>query len=193
MKNIGKTVIVGSLLSLITSTFLHAATINQASVQVGFVGYKTPFMADVAGSFKNIKYTFGKDTKTLKGTLQGATAVIVPTSSNITDIEEATNNMNKVFFPALTGKNTIQVTFVKVVEGDGKGLISARIAIGKESCIVPLEYTIVDNKLIAKGKLDLNNFSNASKALQALSAAAAGHAGISWANVDISFSAELAK
>ncbi|TLE00032.1 hypothetical protein LS73_006210 [Helicobacter muridarum] len=184
-------IVVGSLLSATASAFLHAATIDKSSVEVWFIGYKTPDMVDLAGTFKNIKYTFGKDAKTFMGTLQGASAVIVPTSSEIPDIEAATNNMNKVFFPTLLGKNNIQVTFVKVIEGDNRGVISARVSIGKESTIIPLEYEISDNKLTAKGRLDLHNFSNASKALKALSDAAAGHAGISWPNVDIIFKANI--
>ncbi len=182
---------IAGLCSVIASTYLYANTIDTKSVQVAFVGYKTSVMADIGGSFKQIQYSFGKDTKSLSGILQNAHAIIVPTSSEIPDNAEATQNMNKVFFPILTGKNNIQVTFIKVIEGEEKGLISAKITIGKESTIVPLEYTIANKQLIAKGKLDLHSFRQGTKALQALSAAAAGHGGITWANVEIIFTANV--
>lgn len=171
--------------------FLQAATIDTKSAKVAFVGYKAPVMADLGGHFNQIQYTFGKDTKSLSGTLQNARAIITPTSAEIPDNEEATNNLNKVFFPTLLGKNNIQVTFIKIIEGEDKGIISAKVTIGKESSIVPLEYTIVDNSFVAKGVLDLHAFTNSTKALQALSAAAAGHAGISWPNVTLIFTANI--
>ncbi len=191
MKDVTRKLVSTCLVSAFVSSFMYASTIDQKSVKVEYIGYKTPYMAELAGNFKNIKYTFGRDNKTIKGVLSGASALIVPTSSIIEDNEEATNNMNKVFFPTLLGKNNIQVVFVDVVEGDNKGLISAKIIIGKQSCIIPLEYEIEKNTLIAKGRLDLNNFSNSAKALKALSDAAAGHAGITWANVDIVFTANI--
>lgn len=179
------------LFGVLMSSFVYATTIDKKSIKVEFIGYKTPYMADLTGSFENIKYIFGKNDKNIKETLKDAKAIIVPTSSIIDGNQEATNNMNKVFFPTLLGKDNIQVTFIDIIEGDNKGLISAKIIIGKQSCVIPLEYNIDNNKLIAKGRLDLNNFNNATKALKALSNVAPGHAGITWSNVDVVFMANV--
>lgn len=186
-----KSRIILGICSLATSAFIYAHTIDTKSVNIEFVGYKTPSMADLSGSFKKVQYNFGKDTSKISGVLQNASATIIPTSSEIPDNNAATDNMNKVFFPALLGKNNIKVTFIKVVEGEDIGLISAKVVIGKESSIVPLVYTIENNKFVAKGTLDLNSFSQSQKALKALSNAAPGHTGITWANVDIIFTADM--
>ncbi|MCI7410810.1 MULTISPECIES: hypothetical protein [Helicobacter] len=188
--------IVPRIFGLAVSSFMYANAmyanaIDTKSVKVEFVGYKAPVMADLAGSFKTIQYTFGKDTRSIVGVLQNASATIVPTSSEIPDNEIATDNMNKVFFPTLLGKNNIKVTFIKVVEGEDTGLLRAKVVIGKESSIVPLVYTINNGKFVAKGTLDLHNFSQGEKALRALSDAAAGHAGITWGNVELIFTADV--
>lgn len=168
--------IIPCIFGLAASSSVYASTIDTKSVKVEFVGYKAPVMADLAGSFKTIQYTFGKDTRSIVGVLQNASATIVPTSSEIPDNEIATDNMNKVFFPTLLGKNNIKVTFIKVVEGEDTGLLRAKVMIGKELSIVPL---------------DLHNFSQGEKALKALSDAAAGHAGITWGNVELIFTADV--
>ena len=179
------------VVGVLTSYSLSAATIDTSSIKVGFTGYKTEDMVETSGMFKKIKFTFGKDKKSITGVLKGASAVIVPTSSVIPELDDATKNMNTVFFPALAGKESINVVIQEVVEGDGKGLISAKISIGNQSTIVPLVYEIKNKKLMAQGKLDLNAFSNATQALSALSKAAPGHADFSWAVVDLTMSANV--
>lgn len=176
---------------LVMSSFMYANMINTKSVNVEFIGYKASVMADLAGHFKNIQYSFGRDSSSISGVLSNASAIIIPTSSEIPDNEVATRNMNEVFFPTLLGKNNIKVTFIKIVEGEDTGLISAKVSIGKEFSVVPLVYTIKNGKFVAKGTLDLNSFSQSQKALRALSDAAPGHAGITWANVEIVFTADI--
>ncbi|MEE6566575.1 hypothetical protein VWM73_12145, partial [Campylobacter coli] len=41
---------------------------------------------------------------------------------------------------------------------ENKGVISARVTIDKKSTLVPLSYTIENNKFVAKGQLDLHAF-----------------------------------
>lgn len=173
---------------------LNAVSFKQDSLKISFEGYKTQEMVGVKGEFKNVEYQFSKNTKDLGSYLKGAKATIKPSEAFMGEDNDAiTYNITQVFFPALLGDEKIKVNFQDVVMGENKGVISAKITIAKKSTIVPLTYTIKDNKFEAKGQLDLHTFKNGSKALKALSDAAAGHGGISWPLVDISFNADLAE
>ncbi|EAH7977465.1 hypothetical protein EX470_06950 [Campylobacter coli] len=184
----------GIAASLILATSLSAVSFNQDSLKVSFEGYKTEDMVGVGGEFKDVKYKFSKNTSTLASYLKGARAVVNPSSVFMGEGNDIiTNNITKVFFPALLGDTDIKVVFQDVIAGENKGVISAKITMDKKSTIVPLTYTIKDNKFEAKGQLDLHTFKNGSKALKALSDVAAGHGGISWPLVDISFNADLAE
>ncbi|HEB7649229.1 TPA: hypothetical protein RZI84_000255 [Campylobacter coli] len=184
----------GIAVSLILATSLSAVSFNQDSLKVSFEGYKTEDMVGVGGEFKDVKYKFSKNTSTLASYLKGARAVVNPSSVFMGEGNDIiTNNITKVFFPALLGDTDIKVVFQDVIAGENKGVISAKITMDKKSTIVPLTYTIKDNKFEAKGQLDLHTFKNGSKALKALSDVAAGHGGISWPLVDISFNADLAE
>lgn len=181
-------------LSLLFSAIVYAGGIDVSSAKVEFEGYKTPDMVGTKGSFKNAKLTFGKDNSSLSSQLKGAKAVLSPSDIDMGDNNGIiTTNIVETFFKVLNSKSDIKVSFEDINEGKDKGVISAKVTIGKQSDIVPMTYMIEDGKLIAKGQLDLHAFSNGSKALKALSGVAAGHMGISWSVVDITFSANLAK
>ncbi|EAH8210921.1 hypothetical protein ETN91_00050 [Campylobacter coli] len=184
----------GIAASLILATSLSAVSFNQDSLKVSFEGYKTKDMIGVKGEFKNVEYKFSKNIKDLASYLKGAKAIIKPSNAFMGEGNDIiTNNITKVFFPALLGDTDIKVVFQDMIAGENKGVISAKITMDKKSTIVPLTYTIKDNKFEAKGQLDLHTFKNGSKALKALSDVAAGHGGISWPLVDISFNADLAE
>lgn len=179
-------------LSLISSAMLFAGGIDVNSAKVEFEGYKTPDMVGTKGTINNVKYTFGKDTSSISSQLRGAKAILSPSNIDMGN-SAITTNVVDTFFKVLNSKADFKVTFKDVDEGKDKGVISAKVTIGKRSTMVPMIYTIENGKLIAKGQLDLHAFTNASKALKALSDVAAGHNGISWSIVDIIFSADLAK
>ncbi len=179
MKKIFKSAIASALLV----TGLSAASIDTSSLELNFEGYKTSEMAGTVGTFKNIKYTFGKDGSSITGVFKGATATIKPQNVDMGD-DTITNNMKNAFFANFT-KSDIKVSVVDVLEGENTGLITVKVSIGKESALVPLTYTIKDGKFEAKGQLALSAFKNAHKALTALSKAAAGHKNMSWPLVDI--------
>lgn len=178
--------------SLLLVSGLSAVSFKQDSLKIGFEGYKTKEMVGVSGEFKDVKYKFSKNTQDLANYLKGAKASIKPSSAFMGEgFDAITDNITKVFFPNLLGNSDIKVLFQDVVMGENKGVISAKITIDKKSTLVPLSYTIENNKFVAKGQLDLHTFKNGSKALKALSDVAAGHGGISWPLVDITFSADV--
>lgn len=187
-----KKIIYSLATSLVLATGLSAVSFNQDSLKVGFEGYKTESMVGVAGEFKEVKYKFSKNTNTLASYLKGASAIVKPSSAFMGEGNDViTDNITKVFFPNLLGNSDIKVVFKDIVAGDNKGVISARVTIDKKSTLIPLSYTIENDKFVAKGQLDLHTFKNSSQALKALSDAAPGHGGISWPLVDIVFSADV--
>ena len=191
MKNVALSVTA----SLFLLSSINAATLKKESIRVSFEGYKTEEMVGVKGEFKNIQYKLGKDTKSIAGTLKGASAIIAPNSVDMEEgNEEITKNIINAFFATLLPKNgNVQVNFRDVVEGNNKGVISAQITIENQSTIIPLTYMVNNNKFEAHGQLDLHVFNNANKALKALSDAAPGHGGISWPLVDIVVTADIQK
>ncbi|WP_144690161.1 hypothetical protein [Campylobacter jejuni] len=187
-----KKIFASVLSSCLLASALSAVSFKQDSLKIGFEGYKTNEMVGVSGEFKDVKYKFSKNAQDLASYLKGAKATIKPSSAFMGEGNDIiTDNITKVFFPNLLGNSDIKVLFQDIVIGENKGVISAKITIDKKSIIVPLTYTIKDNKFEAKGQLDLHTFKNGSKALKALSDVAAGHGGISWPLVDISFNADL--
>ncbi|MBZ7964674.1 hypothetical protein [Campylobacter sp. 2457A] len=189
-----KKILISAAVSLLLASNLSAFSFKQDSLKVDFEGYKTKDMIGVSGEFKDVKYKFSKKAKDLVGYLKGAKAVIKPSSAFMGEGNDViTHNITKVFFPKFLNKSDIKVMFQDVIAGDNKGLISAKITMNKKSIIVPLSYTIDNNKFVAKGQLDLHAFKNSSEALKALSDAAPGHGGISWPLVDLTFSADIVK
>lgn len=188
-----KKVILSSIAFCLLTSGLNAFSFKQDSLKIAFEGFKTADMVGVSGEFKEVKYSLGKDTKDINSYLKNAKATINPKSAFMgEDAEPITNNIVNVFFPSLLGQGDIKVVFQNLVEGDNKGIISAKVTLDKKSTIMPLSYTIKDGKFEAKGQLDLHNFKNGAKALKDLSDAAPGHGTISWPLVNVSFSADLA-
>ncbi|ENY6720512.1 hypothetical protein ACFZWW_001433 [Campylobacter jejuni] len=189
-----KKILISVLSSCLLASALSAVSFKEDSLKVSFEGYKTKDMIGTKGEFKNVEYKFSKNTKDLASYLKGAKATIKPSNAFMAEGNDIiTNNITKVFFPALLGDTDIKVVFQDVIAGENKGVISAKITMDKKSIIVPLTYIIKDNKFEAKGQFDLHTFKNGSKALKALSDVATGHGGISWPLVDISFNADLAE
>lgn len=178
------------LASVVLVSYLHAVTFDTQSLKTSFEGYKTKDMVNVEGSFKNVKYQFGKNTKSLSGILKGATATIMPSKVDMGD-ETITNNIANVFFRTLNQKGNIVVSFKDVVEGENKGVITAKITIGGEATIIPLSYTINGDMFEAVGQLDLHAFKNGKHALAALSKAAPGHGNMSWPLVNVKFEGKI--
>lgn len=183
--------ILGLVISFICVSIVSAATIDKNSIEIRFEGFKAPQMLNLEGKFNEVKYTFKNDNTSIASTLRGATAIVKPSSLD-TGVDAANKNLKEAFFKTLIGNGDVKVTIKDVMEGDNTGIIMAYVTMGsKKDVALPLTYTIKDNKLEAKGQLNLDLFNNSKKALEALSKAAPGHAGISWPLVNITFSANV--
>ena len=185
-----KKFVVSAVLSASLLSCLNAASIDQKSLNVSFEGYKTANKVGTPGTIKKVKYTFGKDKKSIKGLLNGATATFSPKNIDM-GADPVTKNIVDVFFKTLNNDEDFNVQIINVIEGENVGLLTAKVNIGGQSQIVGLTYTIEDKKFEAKGTLNLLAFENGEKALQDLSKAAAGHGGISWPVVDLTLTAKV--
>ncbi|PAF45588.1 polyisoprenoid-binding protein [Helicobacter sp. 11S02629-2] len=166
-----------------------ATTIDTSKFESSFEGFKTMEKVGVTGTFKDAKYTFGKDESSIKGQLTGAKAIFDPMSVEM-EASAINLNMKNAFFGTFHKKEKIEVVFEKVTEGDKKGAITAKVKMNGRHTLVPLEYEIEDGKIEAKGVLDLNSF-HLDKSLKSLTKAAAGHKGLTWSQVEIKFEAPI--
>lgn len=178
------------LLGLITfGISANATTIDTTKVESGWTAYKTVDKVPVGGTFDDIVYKFGKKNDSIASTLEGATATINPMKVNLHD-ETKNSNMKNYFFSHFK-KGSIKVTFQKVMEGKDKGTILAAVKMNGKDVKVPMEYTIVDGKLMAIGTLDLLEFSLNDAFSKLVKGCYDFHEGMTWSQVAIHFSASI--
>lgn len=186
-----KKYLIAFCLAFISSAF--AISLNESSIKIYFEGFKTPAMIGTKGSFTKASFKLNAQTS-LSTQLINASITLSPNDIDMggADNQVITDNIINTFFKTLNNKNDIKVTIINVLEGENKGVITAKVTINKQSALLPLVYEISGkNGFEATGRLDLSAFSNATKALKALSEVAQGHLGISWNIVDIKIEAKL--
>ena len=177
-------------LAFVSSAF--AVSLNENSIKIYFEGFKTPAMLGTKGGFTKATFKLNKNTQSLSTQLINANIILSPNDIDMGDNQVITDNVVNTFFKTLNNKNDIKVTIINVLEGENRGVITAKITINKQNALLPLVYEIGrNNDFEATGRLDLLAFSNATKALTALSEVASGHLGISWNIVDIKIEAKL--
>lgn len=173
---------------------LNAASLDANQAKVSFGAFKTIDKALVKGSFDDIKLQFGKDSSSIKGVLEGATAVIDTAKINLGD-DVKNENLTNFFFAYFKkdkdAKSLIKVKFENVIEGKDKGTILANITMNGVDRKVPLQYNIKDGKLSAIGTIDLLDFSlnNAYKKL--IEGCGELHEGVTWTQVELYFEAPI--
>ncbi|RDU58353.1 YceI family protein [Helicobacter sp. MIT 99-5507] len=173
---------------------LNAASLDAKKAKISFGAFKTIDKALVKGSFDDIKLQFGKDNSSIKGVLEGATAVIDTAKINLGD-DVKNENLTNFFFAYFKkdkdAKSLIKVKFENVIEGKDKGTILANITMNGVDRRVPLQYNIKDGKLSAIGTIDLLDFSldNAYKKL--IEGCEELHEGVTWTQVELYFEAPI--
>ncbi|MCE3039755.1 YceI family protein [Helicobacter anatolicus] len=176
-------------LSLLSSlSFAATLDINQAKTK--WTAYKTSEKVAVSGTFNDIKYKFGKKQNSIAEILEGATATINPLSVNLND-EVKNTNVRESFFAKFAKSDMIKVTFRNVIEGKDQGSILASVNMNGKTVKVPMQYSIKDGVLEAKGILDILEF-GAKEAFKSLATTCHDlHSGLTWSQVEISFSAPV--
>lgn len=165
---------------------LNAASLDPASAKLEFTAFKTPQKVAVVGVLEDGKYKFKKKSGTIKELLSGATASFDLAKINIGSNKLKNENVAK-FFTALLKDKTIKVTFKNVTQGQGLGIILARIKLNGINRNIPLQYIQKNSQLVITGLLDLSDY-KAGPALKSLEDNVKEHLGLSWSQVELKFS-----
>lgn len=169
---------------------LQAASLDLQNATTTWTAYKTEDKTPVSGSFEKIEYKFGKNINDIAKTLEGATAVIDPMSADLQD-EVKNANVRGYFFAHFAKKDSIKVKFSNVFLAKDKGSLLASVNMNGKTIKVPMQIEISNGKLVAKGVIDILAF-GAKDALKALATQCFDlHSGITWPQVEISFSAPV--
>lgn len=165
------------------STFAFGATLDTANAKTTWTGYKFYDKTPVSGTFTNIKYTWGKDTKSVEGTLSGAKAVI---DSYTVDLQDELKNANvrDGFFKQFKSKDIV-VTVDKIVTDEkdkNKGRLEVSVNMNGVKKAVPvwMPYVIENGKFSAKGVVDFNDFSLGGALAKLNEACGPLHEGKTW-------------
>lgn len=164
--------------------FCFGADLDTSKTQMYWQAYKFLNKTAVKGSFSDAKFKFANK-EGISGALVGATATfdLLKVATGNPASEE---NLTKGFFQKFKGKN-INAKIEKVIEGENQGTVLVKVTMNKTSQLVPMQYTIADGNLVAKGVIDIFSFKlgeafeNLAKLCNDL------HEGVTWSQVEIGF------
>lgn len=165
-------------------------TVDSKDVKVNWTAFKTPAKAGVSGVFKNLGINNRSPDKSLKGILTGATYKI-DTESVFTKNPARDKKIAKFFFSTLDGGAQISGKIVGMFPK--KKQISLKVKMNNIEKTVPLSYSIKKGILVAKGFVDVFDFSMGDE-LKALNKACfEKHSGKTWSDVSIELHAKFKK
>lgn len=186
-----------ALATLVNANGGGCTLVQSNDLNVTWKAYKTLAKIGVAGQFKGVSYMPNKkEGKNFKELLVGSKVSI-----DLTKIDTKNKGRDKTlidnFFGKLNGK-TIDSTIVAIKRDknkDGKkvyhGVVDVNITMNSKSVIIPMRYNYKDEVFIAKGNIDLFDFS-ANDALKSINKSCFDlHKGKTWNDVSISFSTKI--
>lgn len=176
-----KKVLLASLLSL---SFCFGVSLDTSKIEAYWIGYKFTNKTPVKGTFNDMKFKFsnGDDIRTQ---LLGATAM-ADVSKVSTGNPVSEENLTLGFFQKFNGKD-IKVKIEQVIEGENQGTILAKITMNKKMQLIPMQYELKDNQLVAKGVIDVLSF-KLDAALESIAQVCKDlHEGYTWSQVEIGF------
>lgn len=173
------------LSSILLAGLCFGASVDGNNAKINWTGFKFANKTGVKGSFSDVKFKFSKQNGSLAEILTGSTAKIdlkkVATGNPVSE-----ENLTKGFFANFEGKD-IRAKIESVMEGENQGTILLKVTMNKKSQLVPMQYTIENNTLVAKGMIDILSF-KLDKALEGLKQACGElHEGYTWTQVEIGF------
>lgn len=181
-----KKIILGAFLAI---GMCMGASIDASNIQMYWVGYKLANKTAVKGSFSGVSYKLKKKQGTLKEILEGASAKIKLSDLNVAN-PEAKKNLAEGFFSKFASPE-INVKIVQVIEGENQGTFLAKVSMNKKSQLIPMQYTLADGKIEAKGVLDILSFKLDDALKSLIKVCGKLHQGYTWTQVEIGFSAPL--
>jgi len=179
MKNlIVKSFLVGMLLNV--SAFAYEAT----KVDVEWIGFKTNSKVGVTGTFNHVDLQI-KSSANFNEFINSA-KVKIDTSSLNSKMKFRDTNIISTLFNLSSTKEIIAT--VKKVNGSMKsGELEVEIVMNNNAKTILMKYDVKENNLIAKGSIDILDFSM-HKSFNAFSAICKPfHEGKTWSEVSVSF------
>lgn len=165
---------------LLAGTLSAKECIDFRSVNVGWTSYKTMAKIGVSGTFKDVKLLPSKNKSDIKSALVG-TSVKINMQNITTKATIKTTNILKYFVPKLATKK-VDAKIISV----GEKRLNIELIFNKIKQIVPMNYTIEDGAVVAKGAIDARDFGFVS-ALKNLNTHVPAHKNKGWLDVAISF------
>ncbi len=163
------------------SSLSYGACFKDASIN--WSAYKTPAKAAVGGTFKGVSFTSSKGEKASE-ILTGATFKIDASSVSTKD-KGRDFKIAKFFFSTLEGGSEITGVVKKVTNK----VLTVAITMNGKTLDIPLSYTYKNQKLSAKGVIDVFDFAMNDELSALNKACAALHEGKTWSDVAISIDA----
>ena len=172
------------LAPLLASSTLFATCKTTDNLQVNWTAFKTPLKKGVSGTFSKV-ITNKFATGSINDILIGSKASIFTTSINSNNAPRD-KKLWENFFALMSGEH-IDSKVISLTGDNKKGLVTVNITMNKISKNIPMMYTVVDNKIVAKGVIDLFDFTM-QKSLTAINTACFDlHQGKTWSDVNIAF------
>jgi hypothetical protein len=171
-------------------SLVHAQTCTYSfdkGIQVQWTAFKTPLKVGVSGSFDEVVLST-KKAQSLKELLTNSSAKIKTRSAN-TKNNSRDATLNEFFF-----KPFGQTIEAKVVDVElSRKLVKVELIIAGVKRVIPLRYTLTNDLLEAKGIIDIMDFEGKT-ALDSIHKTCYDlHAGKTWSDVQIAFTANVAK
>lgn len=153
-----KKVCLGLVLSSVLCGVSGAKGLDVAKSKVTWTAYKFYDKTPVSGTFKDVKYTWGKG-KEWQDTLKGARAVVNSLSVDLND-EVKNENVREGFFKEFKGQDIVVVVNKILPDSNdkNKGKLDVSIELNgiKRPSLMP--YSVEKDKIVASGVIDFYDF-----------------------------------
>lgn len=181
-----------SLFVLLLSSVQVWAEVQLKEPRLKFTGYKFTSKEGVSGTFKDIRWQYPRQAKTIEEALSQASMEI--DSYSIDAGNEARNtNITEALFKNW-GAQKVKAK-VLAVDSD-KALLRTQLQVGELTKEIPLRYRIEDNELVLNGSMDLlalgfkQAFAKLAETCKGLHTGADGVAK-TWSEVDLELRAKF--
>ncbi|MDM5272324.1 YceI family protein [Sulfurovum sp. zt1-1] len=151
------------------------------SVEVGFTAFKTPAKVGVNGSFNNVEIVGNKSAESIEAMLTGLGVNIQTKNVNSGNEGRDKKLVSDFFLTQFT--HTIQAKIVSVKPD----AMVVEITMNNKTLSVPMVYKVEENKVIAKGYIDLGDFDMLPSLMSINKACYDLHAGKTWQDVEVGF------
>lgn len=152
-----------------------------SSVEVGFTAFKTAAKSGVSGSFDTVEIAGNRSAENIEEMLTGLSVKIQTKSVNSGNAERDKKLLSDFFYVQFTHVIEAKIISVK------PDALEVEITMNSKRVIVPMLYKAEENRVIAKGYIDLGDF-DMLPSLKGINKACYDlHAGKTWQDVEVGF------